>query len=199
MRPEPLPANAPKALRLSGFLDTPTWEDLLTYFDRNRHRFGRSGVIGGDQTWRHSTILFDFEPHASEIRRRVRSLAPSLIAWFGMPEFPIGDIEAQMVVHGDGHYFKTHKDNATPEVALRRISYTLYLFRTPKPFRGGELDVDGTVIEPENRAIVFWRSETDHEVRMTRVPSGRFEDARFSISGWIRTTAAFHAKQGGTP
>jgi len=103
-------------------------------------------------------------------------------------------------VHGDGDFFRAHSDAATPEIARREISFAYYfLVRQPRGFSGGTLRLYETIdtapqrfeptrfedVAPEDNMIVFFESRLMHEVLPLHVPTGAFEDGRFTLNGWL--------------
>lgn len=101
-------------------------------------------------------------------------------------------IEIEAVHSGDGAFFKTHIDTIQGKASVHRVISAVYYFsRQPKGFMGGELRIwsldrtSSVTIEPEDNAIIFFSSIVPHEVLPVSVPSGAFEDGRFSINCWI--------------
>lgn len=175
-------------LLLDFFLDTPRADALLRWTIDQEWQFQKSGVIG-DPSWRDSRLLYAFPPFDQELRDRMRGLAPSLIAHFGLPPVEIGEIEAQLTAHNDGHYFRRHQDNRSRETEARVLTYVYYFFREPKPFAGGELEIAGDILPVRHNSIVFFPSETWHEVFPVRCASRAWPDSRFTINGWLRRIA----------
>ncbi len=113
---------------------------------------------------------------------------------------PLG-IEAQLTAHNDGHFYKIHNDNGSPDTMNRVLTYVYYFHREPKGFSGGELLLyDGAMhnnsmmavrsshtIQPRNNSIVFFPSHFMHEVLPITCTSRAFRDSRFTINGWVRS------------
>jgi len=146
--------------------------------------------------WRKSTVIY--EGHLSgvveKIEREVRNRVPAVMAALGAPPFEVGSLEIQLTSHNDGEYYRSHKDNGSPDTRGRILTFVYYLHAQPKRFRGGELviyDANGEqiVIEPRNDSMVFFLSARTHEVRAVECPSREFADGRFTVNGWIRTAA----------
>jgi len=172
---------------------TPAQAKLLREFCFGRRRqFVPSTVSTGDATYRRSEVLFDLGDWAELIREKVAALIPAVLPALGIPPFEVGMIEAQITVTGDGGYFRRHNDNGSPDTASRVLSYVYYFHRLPRGFNGGELQVfDGfgvarQEIDPTSNTIVFFPSAALHAVHLVQVPSGEFEDGRFTLNGWVR-------------
>ena len=80
----------------------------------------------------------------------------------------------------------------------RAISYVYYCHREPKPFTGGELLLYDTCpgtkrfartrfsrIDPKRNTLVLFPSCYYHEILPVHCESDRFEDARFTVNGWV--------------
>lgn len=108
-----------------------------------------------------------------------------------LPEEHRFEIEA--VVSGDGALFKRHNDTGMKHKESYRVASAVYYYaRQPKAFSGGALRIyalrgqEFRDIEPVDNSIVFFPSMFSHEVLPVSVPSGRFEDSRFSVNCWLR-------------
>ncbi|MFJ8104296.1 2OG-Fe(II) oxygenase [Streptomyces sp. NPDC096132] len=107
-------------------------------------------------------------------------------------------------VHNDGDFYGVHQDtDGVGYASDRLLTFVYYLHGTPRPFRGGALRVFDVALplgsdrvgtwedrtwrdwEPEHDSIVFFRPTAWHEVREVGCPSGRPEDSRFAVNGWL--------------
>jgi SM-20-related protein len=190
-------------LLLENFLAPEQHRELLDYVAREQGRFADSKVSTNDPDYRRSKILFDFPEFADLVRRKVAGAMPRVLSALGMQSFPVGDIEAQMTAHNDGNYFRLHNDSGSPDTASRALTYVYYFHNEPKRYGGGAFRLYDSVIadgrygcgshacdiEPTNNSVLFFASHCHHEVLPVRVPTGRFEDGRFTINGWIRRAA----------
>lgn len=204
--PVPQPrAEAPAAEKspyvlLENFVDASLHAELLKFVAAREKDFRPSSVSTDDAEYRRSLVLHDFPDFSGVFRDRVRSLVPQLSTAFGLGDFPVGDIECQLTAHNDGHYFRRHNDNGSPDTLERTISYVFYFHNEPKGFTGGEFHLfnsriaqgryecaePAAEIEPKNNSILFFPSHCHHEVMPVRCPSNRFIDSRFTINGWVR-------------
>ena len=128
-------------------------------------------------------------------KHRIRACEGELASWTGADLPTKYGLEIQAVHSGDGAFFKTHIDTIRGQRASHRVISAVYYYaRKPRPFTGGELrlwSLDRTVsttLEPVDNSIVFFSSMFLHEVMPVAVPSGAFEDGRFSINCWIHRT-----------
>ncbi|HZP87064.1 MAG TPA: cupin-like domain-containing protein [Burkholderiales bacterium] len=149
--------------------------------------------------WRRSTVVYDeqlrgvYDLLQAAVLQR---LASALVA-LGVAPFDIDGIELQLTSHNDGEYYRWHTDNGTAATAARAITFVYYFHCLPKRFSGGELILygdDGTVqtIEPQHDSLVLFSSHRRHEVMPVSCPSRRFEDARFTLNGWVRRCMPRH-------
>jgi hypothetical protein len=167
------------------FLDTEEYERLLRFAVGQEWRYEKSGVLG-DPSWRESRILFHFPPWDSDFRARLGRMGQALAGHFSRRAIIDPRLtEAQLTAHSNGHYFKRHCDTGHESTNARVISYVYYFFQEPRPFQGGQLEVDGAVYDPEPNSVVFFPSDLMHEV-LPITCSGRWEHSRFTINGWLR-------------
>lgn len=125
-------------------------------------------------------------------KRKVQGIAARIEKATGasFPERPKFELEA--VHFGDGAFFANHIDTITGERNNHRVISAIYYYsRSPKGFTGGELKIssisntEAITIEPEDNSMVFFSSIFPHEVLPVSVPSGAYEDGRFSINCWV--------------
>lgn len=167
-----------------------------------RDRFAASGVTSGEVGYRRSRVVFEDAMPAlyQAMRQEIATALPAIGTALLRPGFAPGHVELQMTVHGDGDYFRPHTDSGGTEIARREITFVYYfLLRQPCGFHGGALRLYETVaddpprydsaryqdIAPEDNMIVFFDSRLMHEVLPLHVPSGAFEDGRFTLNGWL--------------
>ena len=101
--------------------------------------------------------------------------------------------EIEAVVSGDGALFKKHHDMGMKDkTSYRVVSAVYYYSAQPQAFTGGALRIyslsgaEFTDVQPINNSIVLFPSMFPHEVMPVSVPSGRFDDSRFSVNCWLR-------------
>lgn len=161
--------------------------------------FVAAQTTGADQAGlRHARTLDD---GAIEDRWRawLRPEIQSAMAQWRMNE-PIGAIEVQLTAHGDGDFYRLHRDvSDSSETDGRFLTFVYYLSRRPRPFTGGQLQVydyqctDGIwsqaetsrLIEPEPNRLVLFPACFVHEVLPVHRGSGAFADSRFTVNGWV--------------
>jgi SM-20-related protein len=201
---ESAPAEKSPYLLLDDFIDPAVHAELLKLVMQHEPEFAASSVATRDAAHRHSRVLHEVPKFADLFRDRVRSLLPQLAVAFGLGEFPVGDIECQLIAHNDGDYFRLHNDNGSPDTVDRALTYVYYFHNEPKSFSGGalrlyssrvvdgryECDEPAAELEPRNNSILFFPSHCHHEVLPVRCPSNRFIDSRFTINGWVRRARA---------
>jgi SM-20-related protein len=143
-------------------------------------------------------VLADLGPFATPLRDRLSALQDELVAELKVTPFRTARIELQIAAHGDGAFFRRHRDLARPGDRPRKtrrvMSGVYYLHAVPKAFGGGafrlhEVLPRGDVaqhldIEPQHNAAIFFPAWMPHEVTPVSCPSRRFADFRFAINCW---------------
>ncbi|WP_158914617.1 2OG-Fe(II) oxygenase [Caulobacter sp. S45] len=204
-KPTGLEGGPSRFVRVSEFVNDAILAQIIALTQK-----GLSGAVssaiynrdysGVEATSRISTVLTDVE----ELRTL---LMPEVKAYFkqhkvaqtlGFDRDDLKKYEFQATCHGDGAFFKPHVDNNTDEIYRgRAISFVYYFHVPPKRFSGGALVLydrqDGatfshtgfTRILPQQNSIVFFPSETLHEVEPVKTASADPETARFTLNGWF--------------
>ena len=195
-------------IQIDNFLNEEEKSKAINYSLEKESIFVDSGPLYNTSyhpEHRRSWIIYDFPEVSEFFMRRLRKTIPFVLSKLGMELFPISSIESQLTAHNDNNYFRLHKDNGTPETATRELTYCYYFYREPKPFSGGELRIydrkilnssdtasdSFQTIEPRNNSIVFFPSNSYHEVLPVTCISHAFADSRFTINGWVRREESF--------
>ncbi|MEI6429038.1 MAG: 2OG-Fe(II) oxygenase [Pseudanabaena sp. ELA607] len=187
-------------LQIDNFLSWQQLRDLFRYTIDQETNFVGSINTNGDESYRRSQVLYQFPEFEALLKSKLTGYIEKVCEQLKIRSFiPIG-IEAQLTAHNDGHFYKLHNDNGSPDTANRILTYVYYFHREPKGFSGGELVLyDGAMennlmmaahsshqIQPRNNSIVFFPSQFMHEVLPIICPSRKFVDSRFTINGWVR-------------
>jgi Rps23 Pro-64 3,4-dihydroxylase Tpa1-like proline 4-hydroxylase len=202
-----MPASPPY-VRIEDFLTPGENEELLRYAIENEERYEGSSVISGkgatkDDKVRKSRVLFAIRGSRWKqvFVERLKLHLPHALATLGVPRFDIEDTEIQLTASNDGDFFRRHADadQNNENVSPRTVTFVYYLYRTPKPFRGGDLlfypNNAGTTadkgsgiitVSPQNNCLISFASNRWHEVDMVSCPTGAFADSRFTVNGWLR-------------
>ncbi len=196
------PTQTARFIQLEEFLSPEQTAELTQLVLDSQDRFQPTAVSTSDVDYRRSHVLHQqhFSHFSDLITKRIQEEMPQILAALNMSAFPLGEIEAQLTSHNDGHYYRIHNDNGSPDTATRELTYVYYFHRQPKGFSGGELRIYDIVIrnnmyqaaetshlvEPHHNSIVFFPSYHLHEVLPIHCPSQQFQDGRFTINGWIR-------------
>lgn len=187
------------------FLPPELHRDVVAFAATHRGRLQPSRVTTDRPDYRHSQVLD--EPVFPELERKVRAeldaVLPDVFAALGHARFTPAKVELQLTAHGDGAFFKVHSDSGTDETVGRVLTFVIYFqLREPRGFDGGvlrvyqtDLDAEGRTLQhrpdafrdlaPEDNMVVFFDSRLSHEVLPVRVPSGAYEDGRFTLNGWL--------------
>lgn len=152
-----------------------------------------TGSTKVDHGSRRSEMLNDEAvlPFTEKIFHFIKSNRTDLIAGLSLANVEWTSATGILVRHGDGAFFRAHRDCTHGAFEWRQLTFVYYYYNEPKAFSGGELVLyeNGTeqIITPKNGQLVLFSPRTLHEVRPIHVPSGRLEDSRFALTGWVRT------------
>ncbi len=190
-----------KCVKIENFLTQAENQKILESVIKLEAYFEKSttSLNDNDSDFRKSMVLHLAPISKTRISNRIKLVLPQVLAKLGHQKFPITQIEVQVTAHNHSHYYQTHNDNGTPEVAKREITYIYYFYQQPKQFSGGELilydeKIDNNYykqansfkkIAPKNNSIIFFLSRYWHEVLPVNCPSQNFADSRFTINGWL--------------
>jgi SM-20-related protein len=190
---------------LEEFLAPAELQELLAYVSQKELEFQISEVVSPgvastvDFEYRRSRVLMDVGRHSAAITNRLRSALPGIAVRLGCNLFSISNLESQITASNHGDFFRWHNDNSHDPVLNRRITFVYFFHREPKRFTGGELRLydsrreNGdyvpernyyTVVPQQNQAVLF-NSSLAHEITGVECPSGKFEDSRFTVNGWL--------------
>lgn len=189
-------------VQLDPFWSPEEVEALLEFVFNSQSRFYGTDVTTGENDYRRSSMIprHLFPNFADLMEERIKEQLPEVLSRLGLSPFSVAEIEAQLTSHNDGHFYKIHNDNGSPETLTRELTYVYYFHRLPQAFSGGQLKIYDTVVrqgqyqaaetshlvEPRYNSIIFFPSYHLHEVLPVHCPSQQFEDGRFTINGWIR-------------
>jgi|SRR5579871_1603268 len=201
------PSSAPTLLpphyfAIPDFLSSDLHAAAVAKAEECRDRFVASSVTSNEPGYRKSRVVFEdaLGSLCAPVQQEILGVLPAVCTALVRPMFVPRRVELHMTVHGDGDFFKVHTDSATQEIETREISFVYYfMLRQPYGFSGGDLRLYETLnfapprhepsrfqdITPVDNMIVFFESRLMHEVLPLHVASGRFEDARFTLNGWL--------------
>ena len=188
------------------FLSEEEVEHLKQLILDNKENFNPTTTMTNAANYRQSSVLqWDKYPRAlfDSFKNKIYALIPEVCDRLVHPDFELDEdgFESQITLSSDGDFYKTHNDNGSPEVRLRELTYVYYFHFEPKRFHGGELQVyvndfaDESLelpdecslfVPPTHNMIVFFDSRRKHQVLPVRTASPAFEDARFTVNGWIK-------------
>ena len=164
-----------------------------------------SGFNEGCLRPEYRTALTAKRDREREIRRlfmpKLRAVLPDVASRLGVSSLDDGHVEVAFTATLAGGFYRVHRDNSDAlehPNNTRVISYAYYFHRQPKPFTGGELLLYDTCLEtkrfrrgtfsridPMHNTLVLFPSCYYHEILPVHGESDRFEDARFTVNGWI--------------
>ncbi len=187
-------------IQLDQFFTRPDVEELIDFVLASESQFVSTAVSTGDRDYRQSKVLYSFPKFAQLIDKRVREVMPEVMKQLELQPFKVDQIESQLTMHNDGHFYKVHNDNGSPDTATRVLTYVYYFNRQPKAYSGGHLRLyDSKIVnnffcaadtyydvDPRHNSVVFFLSRCLHEVLPISCPSRQFVDSRFTINGWVR-------------
>jgi Rps23 Pro-64 3,4-dihydroxylase Tpa1-like proline 4-hydroxylase len=136
----------------------------------------------------------------------IEALVPRCFDAFGIDRFAPDHYELHVTASYHGDFYTAHRDYVPEhdnQVQTRRITY-VYYFRAPGGgFEEGHLRLydwqgaDGaasrqrfTTILPKDNRLVLFPSHALHEICKVKAPSGRVEDGRFTLNGWVHRAKA---------
>jgi Rps23 Pro-64 3,4-dihydroxylase Tpa1-like proline 4-hydroxylase len=209
--PSPIAPPTPDVLEsrcvvMEEFLTFAELQELLAYVSQKEREFRTSEVVSPGTTsavdfeYRRSRVLMDVGRHSIAITHRLRSALPGILGKLGCVPFPISNIESQITASNHGDFFGWHNDNSHDPVLERRITFVYFFHREPKRFTGGELRLYDSrrengdyvpeknyyTVVPQQNQVVLFNSSLAHEITRVECPSGKFEDSRFTVNGWLR-------------
>jgi hypothetical protein len=195
-------------VRIKDFLPPEEHQRVLDFALAHKDAFRDSGVVGNeggdrkDYGVRKSQTLYGVQLESiwNFFDRRLRGILSHVRKELVLAWFPLGEIERQISAHAGGGFFVPHVDTGHPLVANRRISCVYYFYSTPQRFTGGELKLYDTwvmankttaaatctTLMPVDNSLVFFPSNTFHEVCSVHRETEEFGDSRFSITIWFR-------------
>lgn len=203
--PPPLRTPAPFVVE-DGFLSGVQQELIASHVLDNLDRMEeasvvRSGESARDEGSRSARVLYDPRPLEDWFSPLVLAYLPWALPRLGLAPFAVSQVELQVTASYHGDFYKAHHDVTLGErdsVAGRRVSFVYYFQLPGGGFAGGALRLyDGfgrqgtdtrerfTAILPVPNRLVVFRSEALHEVMPVEARSGRAEDGRFTLNGWI--------------
>ena len=203
-RPSVLPAQC---VVLDEFLAPQELEELMRFTLEHEADFSASEVVspsadGGVVNYEHrrSRVLLDLAQYQDLMLERIKAVLPQVLGKFGMEEFSIAGVEAQVTASNDGDFFHFHSDNGSDRVASRHLTFVYFFHREPRQFEGGELRIHDARLEegayvskgsyqtiaPQQNQIVFFPCELLHEITPVNCSSQLFADSRFTLNGWLR-------------
>ena len=186
---------------IDNFLGHYEHADMLAYAAEHEADFQAATVNNRNHSARTNMVILDFAAaaHSTLIRNRLLTWMPQLWRLLNMEPFPVNQVESQLTVSGDGHYYRAHVDSDSASNLDRVLTCIYYFSRQPQQFSGGGLRIyDSLVgggerqqaetfmqIEPVANRMVVFPSDSFHELLPIRCPSGAFLDSRFAITNWI--------------
>ena len=209
-RPAPSPRRLETAryVRIPDFLSADVHQLLLDHAVAKQDAFRESEVLTAsgrsqpDYGFRKSRTLYgpEVETIWNLFDERLHGLLPFVRRELGLSWFPVGKVERQLTAHSDEGFFAPHRDTGNAETDDRRISCVYYFHNSPRRFTGGELRLydswvtdrgstaaaSFTTLAPLDNSIVFFPSNTFHEVRPVHRESEEFRDSRFAMTIWFR-------------
>ena len=209
---EELPASAPEKLhpapfvRVPDFLTAAQQSLLLDAVRRGREHFVPARVRGtkdkGSVDLDTRVALVAERPLRRQIRpwfvNELGRVVGDVFKHFGIHDIGKSRVEFDLTAHRGGGFYRPHRDTDHARSGGRLVSFAYYFHREPKGFEGGELLLYDTCtatddyratsfsrIEPLNNSLVLFPSDYYHEVLPVRAKSDAFENARFTVNGWL--------------
>jgi Rps23 Pro-64 3,4-dihydroxylase Tpa1-like proline 4-hydroxylase len=178
-------------------------DKLLEYAHTYRSNFvpstTNSGRVGNG---RRSLTSMGINPLVTPFRESLVGGFENVCESLGIKVFQISTIETQLTFHGNGDFFRIHRDNTSLTTCSRCISYVYYFQIKTNSFSGGRLKIYAQrgeskpetsetlsiKVNPLHNRIVFFNSNLWHEVLPIQSEESDFLSCRGSLVGWIRTS-----------
>jgi uncharacterized protein len=154
------------------------------------------GSAGGrvDHSRRRALVMYPV-PLVRLIRERVTAILPRAEDALGLPAFLAERVDVQITAYTGGGFYNRHTDNSSAVAAGRKISYVLFVHRSPRAFTGGEfvlypygpadLRSGRQAVSPETGRIVLFPSSLLHEIMPVRACGDLIEEGQLTVNGWI--------------
>jgi SM-20-related protein len=167
-------------------------------------RSRQTGQPRVDQRQRDCLYLSDLGPFREKFTALVRAAIPRMVAELKLGNAAIEPRELEICAYRDGGHFGAHIDTNELVDRVRVVSCVYYFAAEPRRFHGGSLRLlgfpapsaadtaaapDSVDIAPDTDTLVAFPSWMRHQVLPVSVPSGRWEDCRFTINCWLLRTA----------
>ena len=209
---EELPASAPEErhhptpfVRIPGFLTAAQQNVLLDAVRKGAEHFAPAWINKGDK----GSVVLDTRAAfvaKKSVRRRIRPwfveelhrVVGDVFEHFRIDDTREYHVELAVTAHRRGGFYLPHRDSGHARTNSRLVSFAYYFHREPKGFAGGELLLYDTCIatdryratafsriEPISNSLVLFPSAYYHEVLPVRTASDAFENARFTVNGWL--------------
>ena len=213
---EELPASAPEKphptpfVRIPDFLTAAQQDVLFDAVRKGPEHFAPAQI----NTTAEGSVDLDTRVALVAERPVKRRIRPWFVEELGrvvgnvFEHFRVGDmhefhVELNVTAHRGGGFYLPHRDTGYARSGSRLVSFAYYFHCEPKAFAGGELLLYDTCIatdgyraaafsriEPLNNSLVFFPSNYYHEVLPVRAQSDAFENARFTVNGWLHRASA---------
>lgn len=196
-----------KVIHISQFLPIEERDILYNAVCKEQSKFKKIDAPGTDiestrflklKTNKENQVETNLIQNAYEnLSKRIINRLPSLLKILNIEPFTVSEITLTLVSCFDGHYGTPHADS--PQKG-RQISILYYFNRTPKAFKGGDLELfnfdDNSTsghsnnpfftIDFEDNLLICFASETFHGITEVKSSSNNFEDGRFIAVGFIQ-------------
>jgi SM-20-related protein len=158
-----------------------------------------SGERRVDYGLRDCLYLMDLGAFEAPLKAFVGDIAAATLASLQPNEALSAPGDFEIAAYGNGGHFGSHIDTDERVDRVRVLSCVYYFAAMPSRFSGGELRLHGLPIlsgghatqspfvdvMPDTDTLVVFPSWLRHEVLPVHVPSGAWEDRRFSVNCWI--------------
>lgn len=192
---------------IDDFLSPPRHGEVIDYLMENVVDLVDATVMKHDgerqQDGEARSARVGYEPETIKgwFQEGIAALLPEAFRRFEMAPFAPDRFELQLTASYHGDFYRAHRDFAPEvenEIQTRRLTY-VYYFRPPGgTFAEGDLRLYDwrrpsgaasrqyfTTIEPRDNRLIVFPSHALHEVMPVKARSGRVEDGRFTLNGWV--------------
>lgn len=135
----------------------------------------------------------------------LRHVVGPVVRHLGIEDLHDYHVQMDLTAYGSGGFYRTHRDN-DPRRGGCQLSFAYYCHREPKRFAGGDLLLYDTCfatdsyhaaafsrLAPVHNSVVFFPAGYYHEVLPVCCESDAFDDARFTVNGWLHRASEWEA------
>jgi Rps23 Pro-64 3,4-dihydroxylase Tpa1-like proline 4-hydroxylase len=184
--------------RIMDFLPATHCGQLLQYAIARENDFDEAGLDMArtiNHDIRYTLKLDDIGPEGAFLKKQLVQCLPRVLPHLSLKSLDIDKMSLKITAMPNGGFFQAHKDSDSEAFSTRKVNFVYYFHQEPKAYKGGDLLIYDTTqnydlksftrLTPVNNSLVFFLSDTIHEVTPVIIESDDFRASRFTITGHI--------------